>query len=214
MADENEEAQNAEGGAGGGEENASTGGGKKKLILIIIIALVVAGAGVGGFLFLSGGDEAPAEDTSTKNTEEQLAEEDEEIEEPASDDEKKSAEGEETSEENKDDEEGEDLLEGVDFGETYTFKKFTLNLGNPLENRMVSMDIAVEYTGGEKQKAEIERRIPQLRDAIVSVTSRKSREFLLGPDGKAQLRKELLNRLNRYMTKPLATVYITDILIE
>lgn len=105
-------------------------------------------------------------------------------------------------------------LEGIEFGATMPFKTFHLNLGNPLENHYLRLEISVEYKGGEGQKSEIDARMPQLRDAVVSVASRKSREFLLGPDGKEQLRRELLIRLNRYMSKPVEAVYITDMLIE
>ncbi len=99
-------------------------------------------------------------------------------------------------------------------GETFSLAPFHLNLGNPLENRYVRLEIAMEYKGGEEQKEELTKRQPQLRDAVVSVTSKKTREFLLSPDGKDQLRKELLIRVNRYMTRPIESVYITDILIE
>jgi flagellar protein FliL len=105
-------------------------------------------------------------------------------------------------------------LEGVDFGCTAPLTPFHLNLGNPLENRYIRLEVSLEYGCAEEQKAEIEKRLPQLRDAIISVTSRKTREFLLGPDGKEQLRKEIHNRVNHYMTKKIDDVYITDILIE
>lgn len=100
------------------------------------------------------------------------------------------------------------------FGETYKFKTFHLNLGNALENRFVRLEVALEFSGGEAQKKEIERRSVQLRDAIISVITRKTREFILSPDGKDALRKEILIRINRYMTKKIDSVYITDILIE
>lgn len=100
------------------------------------------------------------------------------------------------------------------FGQTFKFKTFNLNLANPLSNHFVRLEVAVEYLGGDGQKSEIEKRLPQLEDAIVTVTSQKTREFLLGPDGKDQLRREILIRLNRYLTKPLEAVFITDILIE
>ena len=99
-------------------------------------------------------------------------------------------------------------------GETLPLKTFHLNLGNPLDNHYIRLEIAVEYKGGETQKKEIERRMPQLREIVVISASRKSREFLLGPDGKAQLRREILIKLNEQMTKPLEAVYITDLLIE
>jgi len=102
----------------------------------------------------------------------------------------------------------------VDFGCTTTFQPFHLNLGNPLENRYVRLEIAVEFGCSEELKAEIDKRLPQLRDAVISVTSRKTREFLLGPDGKEQLRKEIFTRINHYMSRKVDDVYITDILIE
>lgn len=104
--------------------------------------------------------------------------------------------------------------ENISFGRTYTFKPFHLNLGNPLENRYIRLEIAVEFLGGESQQKELTARETQLRDAIISVTSRKTREFLLSPDGKDQLRLEILNQLNQYMDKKLERVFITEILIE
>ena len=91
---------------------------------------------------------------------------------------------------------------------------FHLNLGNPLENRYIRLEIAIEYSCTEETKAEIDKRLPQLRDAVIQVTSRKTREFLLGPDGKEQLRKEIYNRINQHMSKKIDDVFITDILIE
>ncbi len=98
-------------------------------------------------------------------------------------------------------------------GIMYDFKPFHLNLGNPLENRYVRMEIRVEYPN-EEQKAELTARDSQMRDAIVSIISRKTREHLLSPDGKDQLRLEIKNRLNQYLEKKIVNVYITDILIE
>ena len=83
-----------------------------------------------------------------------------------------------------------------------------------MENRYVRLEVSIEYRGGEEQRKELERRIPQLRDTVISLVSRKTREFLLSPDGKDQLRKEMLVRMNRYTSKPVESVFITDILIE
>lgn len=102
----------------------------------------------------------------------------------------------------------------IDFGETYKMQTFNINLGNALENRYLRIEISLEYKGGAEQKKELEVRLPQLRDAIIGILQRKTREFLLSPDGKEALRKELLIRINRYMTKKIESVYITDLLIE
>lgn len=101
-----------------------------------------------------------------------------------------------------------------DFGLIKEFKPFHLNLGNPLENRYVRVVVGAEYKGGQEQQLELDRREPQLRDAIVSIIGRKTREHLLSPDGKDQLRLEIKNKLNQYLDKKIENIFITDILIE
>lgn len=199
-------------------------GGKKKskLKLIIIVAvgvLVLGGVGAGAFLFLSGGG-ASSEHTAdnsatTEGHGESAASEEHGKKEPekkgeAVKKEEGSSEEEAVKEESK--ESADD--ESSEFGKTYRFKTFHLNLGNPLENRYIRFEIAVEYKGGDEQKIELDKRLPQLRDAIISVVSRKTREFLLGADGKDELRRELLIKINRYLSRPVEAVFITDILIE
>jgi flagellar protein FliL len=98
-------------------------------------------------------------------------------------------------------------------GLMYDMKPFHLNLGNPLENRYIRLEVRFEYPN-EDQKPELTARNSQIRDAIVSIVSRKTREHLLSPDGKDQLRLEIKNRVNQYLEKKITNVYITDILIE
>jgi len=102
---------------------------------------------------------------------------------------------------------------GSSIGCTYNFPAFHMNLGNPLENHYIRLEIAVA-TDCDKGKKEVEDRKDQLKDAIISVTRRKTREFLLGPDGMEQLRKEIETSINQRMDRPINAVYITDILIE
>ena len=90
---------------------------------------------------------------------------------------------------------------------------FSLNLGNPLENRYVRLSIAIEVTNEDMEK-DIKRRNAQMRDAVISIVSRKTMEFLLSPDGKDELRKEIKDKINGYISKPINRVFITDILIE
>ncbi len=205
------------------EAAAETSGKRRKLIMIGGGAVLVLGIGGGAAFFLTKNPSA----TSTPATEAAAttdANGDEEHAAAAPAKEKsKDGHGEEKAKEHgataKEEAKGGEahaakVVEGIQFGATMPFKTFHLNLGNPLENHYLRLEIAVEYKGGDGQKTEIDMRMPQLRDAVVSVASRKSREFLLGPDGKEQLRRELLIRLNRYMSKPIEAVYITDMLIE
>jgi len=189
------------------EEAAAKAKKKKKLILFGAIGLVVLAGGGGGAMMFMGGkskDKAMAAKTAEGEAKPEDAE--------AKDGDKAA--------ENKDGDKAAEKKDGkesslsIDFGQTFSFAPFHLNLGNPIDNRYVRLEVAVEYMGGPEQQEEFKRRLPQLRDAVVSVTSRKTREFLLGPDGKDQLRLEIKNRLNQYMSKKVENVFITDILIE
>ncbi len=207
----------------GAEETAVEKGSSKKkwmiLALLGVVVLALAGGGAAYFM-MSGSSEEVAAEPSEDAEEGQ----DEAVADTAGDDgkpkEEKSAENDPKAADSANPEA--DKKEAnktastgvVDFGETFPLKTFHLNLGNPLENHFIRLEVALEYRGGETQKAELERRLPQVRDAVVAVVSKKSREFLLGPDGKAQLRREILIRINRYMTQPVESVYLTDMLIE
>ncbi|MFK7824204.1 MAG: flagellar basal body-associated protein FliL [Oligoflexales bacterium] len=217
MADDNAENTEAE------QQEGDVKGGSKKLIIILVAVIALVGIGGGAaFFLLSGGEE---EKPATSSTEGESSESSEENSDGAQ---AESSEG-----EKKEGEEGADTSGGaagalkkattpkeektfvdINFGATYQLKPFHSNLGNPLENRYLRLEISFEYKQGDEQRKEIEARLPQLRDAVLSVASRKTREFLLGPDGKDQLRLEILNRVNQFMDKKIESIFITDMLIE
>ena len=182
--------------------------------------LLAAGLGFGAYTFLSGDDKAAGEGEQVITEESVEADKDAkdgdakegEAKEGESKDEKPG--DEKTGEKGKEDEIPKyDSKKEVGFGETYKFEPFSLNLAN-LENHYIRVSISIEYSGGDKQKNELNARIPQLRDAIINIIGSKTKEFLLAPDGKDALRKEILIRMNRYMKTKIDAVYITDIIIE
>lgn len=203
-------------------EEAAAKSKKKKLIIIIAAALLVLGGGAGAFVFLSGGDSKMSAKPTTEGGEAtgegetaEAAKPDGEGAETAD----KPAEGDEAAKDGAkpDEKKGDDdkkVAENIDFGCTHSFEPFHLNLGNPLENRYIRLQLAIEYGCAEEIEAEIKKRLPQLRDAVISVTSQKTREALLSPDGKTQLTREIHNRINNYMTNKVDNVFVTDILIE
>jgi flagellar protein FliL len=209
------------------------GGKKKKLMIMIIGGVVLLGGGAGAFFFLKGGGEAehgePAKDGHGAPAADEHGAPPADHGKPAEGGhgekaEKKDGHGAPAGGEHGDKKAGADDHGAApgsekdgqigDFGETFVLKPFHLNLGNPLENHYIRIEVTFEFKGGAEQKAEIEKRMPQLRDAVINIASRKSKEFLLGPDGKDQLRHEVLVRVNQYMSKPIESVYITDLLIE
>ena len=102
----------------------------------------------------------------------------------------------------------------TDIGESYEFPKMDLNLGNPLENRFLRMGMSIEYHGGEKQKEDLKKREPVLKDIVISAVSNKSRIDLLSEKGKEKLRRELTNRFNEVIERPIKAIYFTDFLVE
>ena len=219
--DENENTNTNDGGADDG------GGSKKKMLIIMILAfLVIVGGAVGAFFALSGGGEVPEETVEGEAVvpegppaEEKAAEADKkenpkEGEEPKAEGEAAKSEGGDPKAEGEAAKEDEEIPEeDFGFGKTFTFKTFRMNLGNPLQNHFIHLDVSVEYRNPKAEK-ELARRKSQLRDAVVSIVSNKTREFLLNPDGKEQLRLQILRRMNRYMKNKIEQVFITDIIIE
>jgi flagellar FliL protein len=204
---------------------------KKKKLLLIIIGGAVATIGIGGgaaFFLMKGSDkpaapagehaeEAGAEHADPKKEEGKKEDPSAPKKEEAKKDEKGDAKKDEksASADKKDDKDVPPKLPAnVDIGCTHQFKSFNLNLGNPLENRYIRLELALEHGCAEEDKNEVKLREPQLRDAIINVISKKTREFLLSPDGKAQLTYEIRNQINQRMSRPVKDVYITDILIE
>lgn len=211
MADDNENAE---------EEQQDSGkkGKSKKLIFILIGVVLLLGGGGAAFFFLSGGDDQAAQTNAGEASSEA---EDEELEaqstnsgDDKADDGDESVGGAAGALKKATTPKEENTFVDINFGATYKLKPFHSNLGNPLENRYLRLEIAFEYKQGDEQRKEIQARLPQLRDAVLSVASRKTREFLLGPDGKDQLRLEILNRVNQFMDKKIESVFITDMLIE
>ena len=213
MADEKAEAEEA---AEGGETEKK--GGKKKLILIAAAVVLLLGGGGAAYFMLAGGSEAPppqgAGEAATQADSTENTAKDEDSGEGSAEKEG----GDKKASEDKSagsgaEEEGEGTT-NIKFGSTIDLKPFHLNLGNPLENRFVRIEIALEYKQGPNHLNEIKARLPQIRDAVISVISRKTREFLLGADGKDQLRHEILIRINEHMQMKIESVFITDLLIE
>ncbi len=100
------------------------------------------------------------------------------------------------------------------FGDTIDIPKMELNLGNPLENRFLRFGLSIEYHGGEDQKTALNRRMPQIRDVVITMISKKSRIELLSSNGKEAFRKQLKNSLNELLDKPISNVYFTEFLVE
>lgn len=176
----------------GGEEKAKEGKpqkglNKKLLIIIVAAALVLTGAGVGAFLLLGGKG-------------------------------KKSAEAEHGVEKAADHGGGE--AKGGDAhggggggkGNLVAFEPFILNLAE--QGRFLKMTMQLELANAGYQNM-ITDKSPQLRDTIITLVSSKSVESLTSPEGKMQLKDELLLRVNMALGKDaVKSIYFTEFVMQ
>lgn len=89
---------------------------------------------------------------------------------------------------------------------------FILNLSEP--GRFVKLTIHLEVKN-EKIQQYVNDRMPKIRDSIITLVSSKSADVLSTPEGKFQLKDELLLRVNQAIEKDLIkNIYFTEFVIQ
>lgn len=89
---------------------------------------------------------------------------------------------------------------------------FILNLSEP--GRFVKLTIHLEVKN-EKIQQYVNDRMPKIRDSIITLVSSKSADILSTPEGKFQLKDELLLRVNQAVEKDLIkNIYFTEFVIQ
>jgi flagellar FliL protein len=89
---------------------------------------------------------------------------------------------------------------------------FVLNLSE--RGRFLKVTMQFELTSAANQALVVEK-TPQLRDAIITLVSSKSVEAVSSPEGKFQLKDELLLRANQAMGKDVfKNLYFTEFVMQ
>jgi flagellar FliL protein len=89
---------------------------------------------------------------------------------------------------------------------------FVLNLAE--QGRFLKMSVQLEVSEESYQQA-VTSKIPQLRDATITLVSSKSAESVAGAEGKFQLKDELLLRANQVMGKDvIRNLYFTEFIMQ
>lgn len=97
---------------------------------------------------------------------------------------------------------------------TYDLKSFIVNLAGGKGRRYLKATMSLELTDADVQK-EIEKKLPQLRDEILTVLSGKTFEEVEDTLGKQRLRREIVTRVNRVLSTGKAErVYFTEFVIQ
>jgi len=89
---------------------------------------------------------------------------------------------------------------------------FILNLSDPGRHLKVAIQLELKDA---KDEQKVKERTPKLRDIIIMLLSSKTVDSVSSPEGKFQLKDEILLRANQAMEKELfKNVYFTDFVMQ
>jgi flagellar FliL protein len=99
-------------------------------------------------------------------------------------------------------------------GYIYGMDPFVVNLADQGRPRYLKIKISIE-SQEMKVNEEYGKRLPQLRDMILTVLASKSYGEISDSEGKMKLREEIITKLNRLLrTFQVKTVYFTEFMIQ
>lgn len=99
-------------------------------------------------------------------------------------------------------------------GHIYTMEPFLVNLADTEQPRYLKVRIDVE---SDKQKVDEEyaKRLPQLRDAILTILSNKTYQEIFDSEGKKKLKDEIISKVNQLLsTFKVKSIYFTDFVVQ
>lgn len=106
------------------------------------------------------------------------------------------------------------LNQQAQIGPMVNIEEFVVNIISGDTAHYVKASITVELTSIEVQ-AEVEQRMPQMRDAILLLISSKTYEELQDLQGKKQLKAELTNKINSFLQMGKVTsIYFTNFVVQ
>jgi len=91
---------------------------------------------------------------------------------------------------------------------------FIANLADEDGKRYLKATVQVEFLEG-KVPPEVNARLPQIRDLLLTLFTSKLFAEIRTPQGKALLRDEIINRLNRVLRRDVVkAVYFTEFIVQ
>ncbi len=199
--------EKAEKARGAAETEEASGGGRRRLILIAAaLVLVFAGAGAGaGFIMLRGagpgeGGEAIESADADAPAESEPAHPFERAEHEST---REVAAGREAKEA------GSQMM-----GTIFALDTFIVNIGDGDRDRYLKLKAELELSK-EVVAKEIEQRLPQIRDLMISLLGGKSFDDVRSIEGKNLLREEMLQRINALLVTGTArSVFFTEFVVQ
>ena len=101
-----------------------------------------------------------------------------------------------------------------DIGPIYSLSTFIVNLVGDRGKSYLKAQLDLELSN-ETVKVEIDKRLPQFRDSVLTLLSSKSQNDIKTLEGKYQLREEITSTLNQYLvTGKVINVYFIDFIVQ
>lgn len=104
--------------------------------------------------------------------------------------------------------------EVIVIGEMFPLDTFVVNLADPKGKRYLRATMQLELAP-EQTVETFEKRLPQIRDVVLTILPTKQFQEIRTVDGKAALRTEILDRLNGlYNSESVVNIYFTEFVIQ
>jgi flagellar FliL protein len=165
---------------------------KGKLFMILGLVLAVAAGGAGGFLYFQKAAAKTKSDSHKGRKADQESDEDE---------------GDHSEGKEKGDSE-------ADVKRVIEIQPFILNLSDKDENRFLRLGMSLGLGDAGEEKPD-QLFITRVRNAVLSVLMAKSSADVLSAEGKVNLRKEILEAVQKASEEPhVLTIYITELIVQ
>ena len=106
----------------------------------------------------------------------------------------------------------EQLTETV--GEMFSLEQFVVNLSDPQGKRYLRLTISLELESLEAVDRAT-KLVPKLRDMVIVLLTSLTFEEVMTPEGKIQIRDELLERFNQILRPDrVRNIYFTDFVVQ
>ncbi|HJR76567.1 MAG TPA: flagellar basal body-associated FliL family protein [Nitrospiraceae bacterium] len=165
-----------------------SGGVPVKLVIMIVVGALLIGLGGAFILFRMTGDHKPAAEGKAEVA----------------------SHGSEASAETQD----KRAAHGAEPGTIADMEPFIVNLADAPEIRYLKLTVKLELDRAAAGE-ELKQRTPQIRDSILVLLTSKDSGTIRTPQGKAQLRDEITQRVNGLLPKPgVRSAYFTEFVIQ
>jgi flagellar FliL protein len=102
----------------------------------------------------------------------------------------------------------------IDIGPIYTLETFIVNLADPRGKKYLKTKLELELDNPMVVQ-EIDQRLPQFRDTVLTILSSKSFEDVRQLEGKYQLRAEIMTMLNQFLQSgEITNIYFTEFIVQ